>query len=70
MMIKNDQGKRFLESGYPIFCEIMKITGVYEMNCLGRKRSKPTMQFFPAFFITIAIHSLHVLAIYVNDILV
>ena len=59
-----------MEPGNPIFGEVMKIAGVYEMDSLGRKRSKSAMQFFPAFFITIAIHSLHVLAIHVDDILV
>ena len=59
-----------MELGYPIFRKVMEITRIDEMNSLGWKRSKSAMQLLPALFVTIAVHSFHAPAIYMDDILI
>ena len=68
MMVENYQGKRFMEPGYPIFGKIVEISGIDEMNSLGRKRSLSAVQFLPTLFVTIAVYPFHVPAIYMDDI--
>lgn len=48
----------------------MEISGIYEMNGFGRKRSQPAMQFLATLFVTIAVYPFHVPAIYVDNILI
>ena len=48
----------------------MEISGIYEMNGFGRKRSQSAMQFLPTLFVTIAVYPFHVPAIYMDNILI
>ena len=48
----------------------MEISGIYEMNGFGRKRSQSAMQFLATLFVTIAVYPFHVPAIYMDNILI